>query len=74
MCRYPESPINPKHPFPQRYPKINSSAHVKQLNCFLNLMTEFKFIKFFFHEADAEHFSGSWAAEQEHGQSGKKRK
>lgn len=48
MCRYPESSINPKHPFPQRYPKINSSAHVKWLNCFLNLMTEFKFMNVFF--------------------------
>lgn len=48
MCRYPESSINPKHPFPQRYPKINSSAHVKWLNCFLNLMTEFKFMNGFF--------------------------
>lgn len=49
MCRYPESSINPKHPFPQRYPKINSSAHVKWLNCFLNLMTEFKFMNIFFY-------------------------
>lgn len=68
MCRYPESSINPKHPFPQRYPKINSSAHVKWLNCFLNLMTEFKFMKKKIYEADAKHhFPGSWAAEQEHG-------
>lgn len=64
MCRYPESSINPKHPFPQRYPKIKSSAHVKWLNYFPDLMTEFKFIKGFY-EADAELYSpGSWATER----------
>lgn len=63
MCRYPESSINLKHSFPQRYPKIKSSAHVKWLNFFLDLMTEFNFMKGFY-EDDAELYSlGSWAAE-----------
>jgi hypothetical protein len=66
MCRYPESSINPKHPFPQRYPKIKSLAHVKWLKCSLDLMTEFKFMEDFY-EVDAEFPSlGSWATEQEH--------
>lgn len=56
MCRYPESSINPKHLFPQRYPKIKSSAHVKGLNCFLDLTTEFKLMKDFY-ETDAGLYS-----------------
>lgn len=63
MCRYPESSINPKHPFPQRYPKIKSSAHVKWLNCFLDLMTEFKLMKGFYEEDAALYSLGSRAAE-----------
>lgn len=65
LCRYPESSINPKHPFPQRCPKIKSSARVNWLNCFLDWMTEFKFMKGFCEEVTELYAPSSQAAVEE---------